>query len=228
VTENNFHNDLVCALGEMQNPPMTSVNPHFHSKFSSLKDCVNTVRPILAKHGIAALQMVRHDDAGDRLVTRLIHKSGEFVEDGGVPLSNTNDPQKMGSAMTYARRYGLLSICGVVGDPDDDGNKASEPELVIAQPAIKEAAPADNADDFVLHYLNARTLSFESSTEWVDAYGAEMQSFMNDKGLKAKERIKCMQELEEKNADGLSAIAEGAAKQLREKRLSAEKRIGEK
>ena len=228
MTADKFHDDLVSALGEMQNPPMTSNNPHFNKKFSSLIDCVNTVRPILAKHGIAALQMVRHDDAGDRLVTRLIHKSGEYIEDGGVPITNIADPQKMGSAMTYARRYGLLSICGVVGDPDDEGNKASEPEPVIAQPAIKETVPADNADDFVLHYLNARTLSFQSSKEWVDAYGAEMQSFMNDKGLKAKERIKCMQQLEEKNADGLSAIAEGAAKQLRDKRLSAEKRIGEK
>ena len=228
MTENNFHNDLVCALGEMQNPPMTSENPHFHSKFSSLKDCVNTIRPILAKHGIAVTQMVQNDEAGNRVVTRLIHKSGEYIEDGGVPLTNTNDPQKMGSSLTYARRYGLLSITGSVGDPDDDGNKASEVEPVIAQPAIKEAVPADNADDFVLHYLNARTLSFESSTEWVDAYGAEMQSFMNDKGLKAKERIKCMQQLEVKNADGLSAIPDGAAKQLREKRLSAEKRIGEK
>jgi len=76
--------------------------------------------------------------------------------------------------------------------------------------------------------LNARTLSFESSTEWVDAYASEMKSFINDKGLKGKERIKCMQELEEKNADGLSAIPDGAAKQLHEKRLKAEKRIGEK
>ena len=218
MTDNNFHADLVAALSEIPNPPMTQINPHFRSKFSSLKDCVNTIKPILSKHGIAVTQMVRHGEAGDRVVTRLVHRTGEFVEDGGVPLSNTSDPQKMGSSMTYARRYGLLSICGVVGDPDDDGNKASEPEPVLAAPVI---VPAKSDDDYVLVHLNNKKLTFDSSKAWVDAYTVEMRNLVNDKKMNVEERIKCMKMFEQKNTATLGAIADGAAADLKAKRQQA-------
>jgi hypothetical protein len=221
MAENNFHADLVAALSEIPNPPMTQVNPHFRSKFSSLKDCVNTIKPILSKHGIAVTQMVRHGEAGDRVVTRLVHKSGDFVEDGGVPLSNTSDPQKMGSSMTYARRYGLLSICGVVGDPDDDGNKASEPDPVVSKPIVK-----DDASDYVLSFLDARTLSFDNSKGWVDAYTLEMRKLVNDTELTPDERMTCMKELEEKNAETLNSLPPGVSTGLKDKRLAANKKIG--
>ena len=218
MAENNFHADLVAALSEITNPPMTQENPHFRSKFSSLKDCVNTIRPVLAKHHIAATQMVRHGEAGDRVVTRLVHVSGEFVEDGGIPLANTSDPQKMGSAMTYARRYGLLAICGAVGDPDDDGNKASEAEPVLAAPVI---VPAKSDDDYVLVHLNNKKLTFDSSKAWVDAYTVEMRNLVNDKKMNVEERIKCMEMFEQKNTETLGAIADGAAADLKAKRQQA-------
>ena len=218
MAENNFHADLVAALSEITNPPMTQENPHFRSKFSSLKDCVNTIRPVLAKHHIAATQMVRHGEAGDRVVTRLVHVSGEFVEDGGIPLANTSDPQKMGSAMTYARRYGLLAICGAVGDPDDDGNKASEAEPVLAAPVI---VPAKSDDDYVLVHLNNKKLTFDSSKAWVDAYTVEMRNLVNDKKMNVEERIKCMEMFEKKNTETLGAIADGAAADLKAKRQQA-------
>jgi len=221
VNENNFHADLVSALGEMPNMPMTADNPHFRSQFSSLLDCVNTIRPILAKHSIAVTQMVQSNEGGDRLVTRLMHKSGEYIEDGGLPLVNTNDPQKMGSSLTYARRYGLLSITGAVGDPDDDGNKASEPEPVVAKPIVK-----DDATDYLLSFLDARTLSFDNSKGWVDAYRLEMRKLVNDTELTPDERIRCMEELEVKNADTLDALAPGVSKDLRDKRIAANKKIG--
>lgn len=218
MTDNNFHADLVAALSEITNPPMTQVNPHFRSKFSSLKDCVNTIRPVLAKHHIAATQMVRHGEAGDRVVTRLVHVSGEFVEDGGIPLANTSDPQKMGSAMTYARRYGLLAICGAVGDPDDDGNKASEPEPVLAAPVIQ---PAKSDDDYVLVHLNNKKLTFDTSKAWVDAYKVEMRNLVQDTKMNVEERIKCMEMFEKKNTETLGAIADGAAADLKAKRQQA-------
>jgi hypothetical protein len=247
MTENNFHADLVAALSEITNPPMTQTNPHFRSKFSSLIDCVNTIRPILAKHHIAATQMVRHGDAGDRVVTRLVHASGEFVEDGGIPLANTSDPQKMGSAMTYARRYGLLAICGAVGDPDDDGNKASEPEPVLAAPPppapsvpaetkstseikqmveVLEQRKLDGLGIYTLNYLDARTLPFDDSTAWVDAYATEMRSTINDKKLTPDEKMSLMHEFEQKNAPGLEMIPDGARAVLESKRLSANKKLG--
>ena len=127
----------------------------------------------------------------------------------------------MGSAMTYARRYGLLAICGAVGDPDDDGNKASEPEPVVAKPIVK-----DDATDYLLSFLDARTLSFDNSKGWVDAYRLEMRKLVNDTELTPDERIRCMEELEVKNADTLDALAPGVSKDLRDKRIAANKKIG--
>ena len=66
------------------------------------------------------------DDGRVILVTRLLWKDEEIV--GYYPINPTkNDPQGMGSAMTYAKRYALQAIVGVAADDDDDGNAASVP-----------------------------------------------------------------------------------------------------
>lgn len=78
------------------------------------------------------------------LTTRLIHESGEWIEDmATVPLPK-NDPQGYGSAMTYARRYALSAITGLYQD-DDDGNAASLPEKAPKPAAKKESDPEPDA-----------------------------------------------------------------------------------
>jgi len=65
--------------------------------------------------------------SGPRLLTTLVHKSGEFIS-SAIPLhpKKPNDPQALGSALTYARRYGLCGIVGIVAGDDDDGNGAQQ------------------------------------------------------------------------------------------------------
>jgi hypothetical protein len=119
---------LSAAQAELTDPPKDSVNPHFKSRYADLATVLKTVRPVLSKHGIALTQTTRVEDDGRMLlVTRLHWRDEEVV--GYYPVSPTkNDPQGLGSAMTYARRYALQAIVGVAADDDDDGNAASAPK----------------------------------------------------------------------------------------------------
>lgn len=116
---------LVAALADIENPPLAGRANY--GKYALLVDCLKVSRKALSPHGLALTQMVSTDAEGDKLVTRIVHISGEYIQDHGTPLlcDNKSNPQKMGSAITYARRYGLCSILGIVGEQDDDGQAAT-------------------------------------------------------------------------------------------------------
>lgn len=131
---------LVAAQAEMRNPPKDSINPHFKSRFADLATVLDTVKPVLARHKLGVIQMpCEVDGIGPGLATMLVHESGEFVRATIALRPAKMDPQGVGSAMTYARRYGLQSVCGVVGDDDDDGEQASKPAPPKQQPAPRPA-----------------------------------------------------------------------------------------
>jgi hypothetical protein len=113
---------LIKAHAELLLCPMDSVNPAFKSKYASLESVLTAIKPVLAKHGLAVLQMPLEDG---KLRNVVIHEAGgRFVWTSRVP-SKGDRPHDIGSALTYARRYSLVSLFGIVGDPDDDGNASS-------------------------------------------------------------------------------------------------------
>lgn len=128
-----------------------SVNPHFKTKYASLDKLTEIVRPILCKHDIAIMQGgAEQDDKGITVETKLLHSSGEWISGTyRLPMEKTN-PQGAGSAITYARRYGLGSILALTTDDDDDANEASKPRPVAkAQPAkTPEAAYASKVKSY--------------------------------------------------------------------------------
>ena len=112
---------LVKAAAELTNPAKTAENPFFKSRYTRLDKLIDHLRPVLAKHGLCAVQ-----SAGDGVTTMIVHESGEWI--ASEPLHITpvkNDPQGVAGSITYARRYSLAAICGVEGEGDDDGNHAS-------------------------------------------------------------------------------------------------------
>lgn len=124
------HNELFAALAkaqaEMSNPGFDSTNPHFRNKFASLAAVRNAVVPVLAKHGISMSQDLQSVEGGVACTTTLRHGSGFAISFGPLVLPvSKNDAQGFGSAATYARRYSLMAVAGVVGDSDDDANAAS-------------------------------------------------------------------------------------------------------
>jgi len=100
-------------------------NPFFKSKYVDLAGCYDACRGALAAQGLSVVQTTEINAAGGvTLASTLIHSSGEWL--GGVYPVNPvkNDPQGIGSAMTYARRYSLMALVGLAAE-DDDGEAAS-------------------------------------------------------------------------------------------------------
>jgi hypothetical protein len=124
---------LTKAQAAMKNAALNKVNPHFKSKYADLAGIRDTVVPALTANGIAVVQTL----AQGLVLTRLIHTSGQWIE-SACPIPTAPDMQKMGSAITYARRYSLSAICGISADEDDDGNaavQATQAKPVAAVPA---------------------------------------------------------------------------------------------
>lgn len=97
-------------------------NPFFKSKYASLANILDTIQKPLSECGLAISQFPDEN----ALTTIILHAdSGEWMESSYVmPVAKQNDPQAMGSALTYARRYALGSILNLNIDDDDDGEKA--------------------------------------------------------------------------------------------------------
>lgn len=116
---------LAKAQCEMINPAFDATNPHFRNKYASLAAVRNATIPVLAKHGVSVLQDVKTAEGGVSCETILTHVSGQQMRLGPLvlPVSKA-DAQGYGSAITYARRYHLMAVAGVVGDADDDAEGA--------------------------------------------------------------------------------------------------------
>lgn len=117
---------LVKAQAELQNVTSDATNPHFRSQYASLPHMIDTVRPVLAKHGLALLQSPVSEDGRIGVRTVLIHESGEMLDGIYTVRPAKDDPQGAGGAITYCRRYALAAfLC--IAQEDDDGNGASAP-----------------------------------------------------------------------------------------------------
>lgn len=103
-----------------------STNPHFKSKYASLEDIWSTLKPIFKKHGVMVSQVPGEIINGAiELVTTLVHvESGEAVLTRGFMPVGKEGPQAAGSAITYARRYFLCPMLGIVAGEDDDAEAA--------------------------------------------------------------------------------------------------------
>ena len=115
---------LVKAQAEIKAALKDSTNPHFRSKYADLSSVVDAVKAPLLKNGISFLQGVHDAVEGVAVETMLLHTSGEWISSTLRIPAVKQDAQGYGSAITYGRRYGLQSMCGVPAE-DDDGNAAT-------------------------------------------------------------------------------------------------------
>lgn len=119
-----IHKALVAALKDIKNPSFDRENTHFRNKYATLASHVEAARTALAKHGLAVIQPLSDSTDGRFTVkTILVHESGETME-SSISFGPIADPQKLGSAVTYLRRYSLASMLGIVGEDDDDAEAA--------------------------------------------------------------------------------------------------------
>jgi len=119
---------MVAAQQSLGLVAKSATNPHFKSKYADLATVLDAVLPALNGAGISLLQAPGGDGEGNvTLTTTLLHESGEWMESTLTMRPTKSDPQGVGSAITYARRYAALAVAGAAPE-DDDGNSASQRE----------------------------------------------------------------------------------------------------
>lgn len=144
---------MVDAASALTNPG-TDARGNYGT-YASLPGIIDHVRPVLASHGLAVTQETITADTGPGarigVVTRITHRSGEWLEFGPLWLMPTKpDPQAAGSAITYARRYALAAALGIAADEDDDGTAASvapRKSTTRTPPRLEGEATAGRPDD---------------------------------------------------------------------------------
>lgn len=134
--------DIAAALAKAQakikGAEKDADNPFFGSTYATLASVWDACRDAITANGLSVAQGVEGDGELAKVVTRLMHSSGEWIESeiSVRPMKmkvDKNDPEKqitpqsVGSALTYARRYALAAMVGVAPE-DDDGNAASQPK----------------------------------------------------------------------------------------------------
>ena len=128
---------LAAAQQEMGKAIKDTKNDHFRSKYADLASVMDACMGALNKHGICVMQPTGEDETGRFVKTILAHTSGETVECKVPLIVQKNDMQGYGSAVTYARRYGLMSMAGIAPE-DDDGNAAAKAAPVVDDKAARK------------------------------------------------------------------------------------------
>ncbi len=145
--------NIISALIKFQSivPKISNdkTNPHFRNNYASLSGIIETINESLTKCDLTFYQRFTTDERSERnlLMTALAHSSGEII-DSTIILPEIADPQKMGSAITYYKRYSLLAILSLSStDDDDDANNASQEfRQALPKPAYKPSSkPASPA-----------------------------------------------------------------------------------
>jgi hypothetical protein len=118
---------LVAAQRDFAPALKLATNPHLKARYADLASCIHAVVDALNGHGIYLLQRAETEADTVSVTTIFLHESGETLEAGRLTLPVAKrDPQAYGSAITYARRYSLMSACGIAPE-DDDGRGVGEP-----------------------------------------------------------------------------------------------------
>lgn len=178
---------LAVAQGQLADPTKgrTANTGTFKYSYASLQDCLPGIRATLSANGLAVVQ-----ECADTCVTRLVHKSGEWLEtEYPLDLSGgrLKGAQARGSAVTYARRYSLMALLGLAAE-DDDGHSAStsRPEPVRAAPV--RAAPVVASKHIKTHadFLKALPVALGANKEAIKAKAGTMAEVV-DAWLEAEE-----------------------------------------
>ena len=118
---------MVNVQAEIKGIAPNANNPFFKSSYITLDNILEIIRPILTKNQVWLTQEATGDTERITVTTRLTDSSGEYIETDILRMKpqKANDPQQLGSCITYAKRYQLSSLLGISSEIDDDANASS-------------------------------------------------------------------------------------------------------
>lgn len=203
-------NELAAAMakaqGSIENAAKDAANPFFRSKYADLASCWDACRKSLSENGLAVIQLPRTEGATVTITTILTHSSGQFISEDLTMTSKrqlkdgggweiVDNPQGLGSTITYARRYSLCAMVGVAPE-DDDGNAGSgrgsqQAANEVAARKIAESQPKATADEDIPEELRSIfTLIRKDRKNIPEAYKTLMHQFEQyDGGLDYYDRL---------------------------------------
>lgn len=126
-----------------------AANSHLKSKYADLGAVLDACQPALQDNGFAIMQPCGKDEHGQYVETVIAHSSGEAFTSRVYLVIGKQDMQGLGSAITYARRYGLMGMAGLAPE-DDDGEATKQPPRNQAQdtpPKRDTPKPQDDVTD---------------------------------------------------------------------------------
>jgi hypothetical protein len=140
---------LAKAQAEVGTVTKDSANPFFKSNYASLAAVWEATRPILSKHQLSVVQMPSSDERGYYVETQLMHSSGQWIRSRTYMKPAKEDPQGIGSLISYARRYALQAVTMICPDDDDGeaamGRTAHQKPAEAPKPAAKTETPKSKA-----------------------------------------------------------------------------------
>lgn len=173
-------NELAAALakaqGQLEGAKKSSSNPFFKSKYADLAECWNTCREALTANGISVIQMPEEINETGRLniTTMLAHSSGQYISSTLTMTVTKLDPQAIGSAITYGRRYALAAMVGLAQE-DDDGEKA------MARPNEKKSVESpvnitSVSENGVVRFINGVQCQIQDkNSDWHDVESLKIE-----------------------------------------------------
>lgn len=169
MAANSLSNKFMKVLNEVPNfvTDETAQAGNRTYKYLNLATILKTIKPVFEKHGLAFSQRVTFSNEGEArqvigTVETIIFDSEEQMVACSYPFFVTGDPQQVGSAITYARRYSLYSVLGIFPDKDDDGAYAKQ-RYETADRAISAEQYAD-----LVKALNAHNIPSEARGEFIN------------------------------------------------------------
>lgn len=167
--ENNLYTRFMKVLNEVPNfvTDETAQAGNRTYKYLNLATILKTIKPVFQKHGLAFSQRVTFDNAGEArqvigTVETIIFDDKDLMVACSYPFFVTGDPQQVGSAITYARRYSLYAVLGIFPDKDDDGAYAKQ-RYETADRAISAEQYAD-----LVKAMDAHNIPSEARGEFIN------------------------------------------------------------
>lgn len=182
---NELANSLSIAQGQIDDASKDTKNPFFKSKYADLAAVRAVIRKPLSDNGLSIVQLPSSSDLGISVRTMLMHKSGQYISEVlEIPVGK-KDAQSYGSAISYARRYALMSILNIAAE-DDDGNAA------VANAPDQKPKPADEDKKLQDELWEEGTVvsrkGYAALTEWWKALPSnERKLLTNEQIAKLKE-----------------------------------------
>jgi hypothetical protein len=130
---------FVEMMSELANVTPNKVNPAFKSKYVSLDELFDSVKPVIHKHGFALRQVLVREPDAIGVQTFFHHATGATFDGGCLMIKSENmNPQQVGSALTYIKRQSVQTACCISTDIDDDGAASSRHAPIKAAPAARQ------------------------------------------------------------------------------------------